>query len=117
MMKSNIKYIRQLNLRSILNEQCEGKITGLVGITGISSSQISRYFTENEKHLQKISNATARKIEKSAGKPIGWLDDNHSGLNKAGDAPECWGLLTAKEQNETAIFIGYLIHKRDRGQL
>lgn len=57
---------------------------------------------------------TARKIEKSLGKPVGWLDTDHSASAASvehAEIPAGWEKLDTDQREQVESFIGWLLSK------
>jgi len=66
--------IRLQNLNILINEIWFGSQTEAARQLDCTSGYISNLCNQNKG----IGSKTARKIEKAAGKPVGWLDSEHS---------------------------------------
>ena len=76
---------RQERLRLILREITAAE---LARRSGVSASSITRYLWESErKGAKNIGEMVARKLERGAGKPPGWLDNRNAPVTSAGSPP------------------------------
>lgn len=71
---------RVLRLRQLINELSSGSQTIFSKRSGISLSQLGQYLGG----YRNIGEKTARKIESTSGKPIGWLDAMDVNISLAG---------------------------------
>ena len=70
--------LRRLNFKAVLkNFRTQKEFSEL---SGVSTVQISQLISGHDKY--KIGHEIARKIEKAAAKPDGWLDIDHEGEQK-----------------------------------
>ncbi|WP_082728970.1 hypothetical protein [Burkholderia sp. LA-2-3-30-S1-D2] len=109
-----IDEIRRDNLRIIEAER--GGPAAAAAALGMSHSQFTnlRDGAKDSKtgRPRGMRTATARKIEELAGKPVGWLDTDHSLVAadpRASAQPAGWDKLTPTQRAQVESFIGWLI--------
>lgn len=66
--------IRRQNLRALIKEQFDGKISALADAVDRAPSYLSRCLTENPDHRKRIGEKVARDIESKTFLPALWLD-------------------------------------------
>ncbi|MBR7987993.1 hypothetical protein [Burkholderia cenocepacia] len=110
----DIDQIRRDNLK-IIDAEYGGPATAAAAI-GMSHSQFTnlRDGARDSKtgKARGMRAATARKIEKSIGKPVGWLDTDHSAdlsANSPADPPAGWSQLSPGQRAQVESFIGWLL--------
>lgn len=103
----NTKDIRRDNLRNLLNSRFDGKLVDFEKATGMFSSNLSKYLTENIKHRVGISSGTARRIEQSVGLSLGWLDIDHGSI----ELKKLLEQLTDSQLRETENYMRYLLSR------
>ncbi|HIE5947156.1 MULTISPECIES: hypothetical protein [Burkholderia] len=110
----DIDQIRRDNLKIIEAEH--GGPAAAAAVIGMSQSQFTnlRDGAKDSKtgRARGMRAATARKIEESAKKPLGWLDADHSEAASTAQltaAPAGWEHLNAGQRAQVESFIGWLL--------
>jgi len=79
--ENNLAIRRKNNLRLIIDNYFEGKVTRLAKAINKPTTQLSRIFSSNEKNKRAIGDKLAREIEHGAALPSGWLDKENNQVN------------------------------------
>ncbi|MCA8293338.1 hypothetical protein LGN19_05970 [Burkholderia sp. AU30198] len=110
----DIDQIRRDNLKLIEAES--GGPAAAAAVIGMSHSQFTnlRDGAKDSKtgRARGMRASTARKIEESAGKPLGWLDTDHSETAPPAPstaAPVGWDQLNSDQRAKVESFIGWLL--------
>lgn len=110
----DIDQIRRDNLKALEAEH--GGPAAAAATLGMSHSQFSnlRDGAKDSKtgRPRGMRTATARNIEERAGKPLGWLDTDHSDTEArhgSADVPAGWKQLNAAQRAQVESFIGWLL--------
>lgn len=72
--RMDINSVRLANLQRLIDERFDGRKATLAAAIGKQPDYVSRWFSKRAKHRRNISAASARAIERAAGKPPGWMD-------------------------------------------
>ncbi|WP_009910630.1 MULTISPECIES: hypothetical protein [pseudomallei group] len=110
----DIDQIRRDNLKIIEAEK--GGPAAAAAAIGMSHSQFTnlRDGAKDSKtgRARGMRATTARKIEECAGKPLGWLDTDHSEATPPAQSPAApagWEHLNAGQRAQVESFIGWLL--------
>ncbi|WP_080401885.1 hypothetical protein [Burkholderia ubonensis] len=110
----DIDQIRRDNLKIIESEH--GGPAAAATAIGMSHSQFTnlRDGAKDSKtgRARGMRAMTARKIEQTIGKPLGWLDTDHSAAasaNSPADPPAGWDQLNPGQRAQVESFIGWLL--------
>ncbi|WP_080487164.1 hypothetical protein [Burkholderia ubonensis] len=110
----DIDEIRRDNLR-IIETECGGPAAAAAAC-GMSHSQFTnlRDGAKDSKtgRPRGMRVATARKIEERVGKPVGWLDTDHSiaaSMTPSSEAPAGWDQLNPAQRAQVESFIGWIL--------
>ncbi|WP_080420696.1 hypothetical protein [Burkholderia ubonensis] len=110
----DIDQIRRDNLKIIESEH--GGPAAAAAAIGMSHSQFTnlRDGAKDSKtgRARGMRAVTARKIEQNIGKPVGWMDTDHSAAafaNSPVDPPAGWNQLNPGQRAQVESFIGWLL--------
>lgn len=104
-----ISEIRRTNLRAVIDSDFAGVPARLAKALGCQQTSITRLYSQAESS-RNMGDSLARRIEKAAGKPAGWMDALHD--NDSDQLVSRSALLTNQERQMVLQFVDSLIKLR-----